>query len=668
MVSLDEVFQPDGLISKNHPDYEFRPQQLEMAKAVYRSISEGRHLIVEAGTGVGKSFAYLIPLILTAKQREGKAIVSTYTINLQEQLLNKDIPFLKHILPVDFRAVLIKGRSNYVCLRRFYQTIQSSMAMFASRRELKQLEEIRHWLQHTNDGSVSSLTSKPERSVWENICGEVGNCLRKRCEYSKECFIQRERRKMYAADIIIVNHSLFFCNLATGKRVLPKFEYVVLDEAHTIEQVATENLSADISNYSVRYLLNSLYNPKLNKGFCVAIKDATTRRLVEKINETVDEFFQSIDDWFDGNYEADGERYLHRDEAVIESKRRDEDSRTLRVRMPGIVKNTLDKPLGEIIESLEIRKNVALTDSEEIELSSYIEKVSSLRNSISEFMTQRLKEDYVYWVQISKKAGKEKISLHFAPIKVGNLLKDLLFGTDAHVAMTSATLSTNRSFDYFKDTVGLQDADEVILDSPFDYKKQVSIYISREMPNPNKTNEFIEYLARKIEYYVSKTGGKAMVLFTSYRVMKAVYESMKQFFEEQSLKVMLQQENIDRTAMLDEFRRDIDSVLFGTESFWMGVDVKGEALSNLIITKLPFRVPDHPVVEARLELIRERGGNEFMEYQLPEACIRFRQGFGRLIRNRTDRGIVVILDNRVITKNYGRAFLNSIPECTVEIE
>lgn len=683
--NLEKIFSPEGLLSQHLAGYEFRSQQLEMAQTVKETIEHGRHLIVEAPTGVGKSFAYLVPIILSVRGKDysgdyetealavtgsdiysgeledrqpfpfvqeedyeqspkKKAVISTNTISLQEQLITKDIPFLEKALPVKFKAVLVKGRSNYLCLRRLGHADQMQKDLFEGGRQITEYETLKMWAGITEDGSLSDLPSAPDPKIWDEVCSERDNCMGKRCPFHSDCFFQKARRRMYRADLLIVNHHLLFSDMAlqiSGQALLPRYEVVVLDETHTIEEVATKHLGFEISNFKVKYLLDKLYNDTTHKGFLIHLKDTRSMRLVNLARAQAQDFFSSIEPFA-------GQEQIKR------------------VFKPGLFENTLHKSLKELYESLKESRSLARTKEEELDISSYMKKILELDTQLNLFLEQKL-AGYVYWIEVSKKK-RTRVTLSAAPTNVGSLLEDCLFGQIKSVIMTSATISTNNCFDYFKKRIGVPEAAELITTSPFDYASQVKLYIPAEAPDPNDSCEYTGYVINKVNKYIRLTQGKALVLFTSYQMMDAVYQASYSELEKMGLRSFKQGGQLSRTQMLEEFRRDINSVLFGTDSFWQGVDVVGPALSNVIITRLPFSVPDHPIIEARIEEIAERGGDPFLEYTLPEAIIKLKQGFGRLIRHKTDKGIVVILDNRIISKSYGRRFLNSLPNCQVIIE
>ncbi|MBD3184161.1 DEAD/DEAH box helicase [Candidatus Poribacteria bacterium] len=647
-MELKEIFNPQGLIAKKLEGYEERPQQLEIAKAVSKALQDSVHLIVEAGTGVGKSFAYLIPIINFAVNRSERVVVSTNTISLQEQLINKDIPFLQEILPHDFKVVLVKGRSNYLCLRRLEGVMTYDENLFDTKEE-DEMVRIHQWAEKTKDGSLSDLEPHPNLNVWNQVCAERDNCLGPvKCHYAKQCFYQKARSTIYKANLLVVNHHLLFSDLAlrrenTGFSVLPGYKYVLLDEAQNIENVATDHIGISLSNFTVSYLLDSLCRRDRKRGLLVRLKAGDCFDLVDKARSNSASFFELVEQWF--GYENSG---------------------TKRLRQKGVVDNLLDKPLLDLQMTLRDLREVSQTEEEEKEIYAHIERCQRVRDEINIFLNQSL-DDSVYWVEISR--GRfNTVRLNSAPVNVSEDLRPGLFNSMESVIMTSATLSTDKNFEYFKQRIGLSKCRELMLGSPFDYKRQVCIYIPLDMPDPRSFDAFTTAAEEKIKHYIQMTQGKAFVLFTSYHMMNRIYKQLKTWMQEQNINSFKQADGLSRHVMLERFKKDVDSVIFGTSSFWEGVDVRGESLSNVIVVKLPFSVPTHPVVEARIENIQARGGNSFMEYNLPEAIIKLKQGFGRLIRTKDDKGIVAILDPRIKTKFYGKLFLKSLPECKIITE
>src|SRR5436190_2290565 len=641
------IFSEDGLLSKAK-NFEFRPQQQEMAVAVARALEEDRHLVVEAGTGVGKSLAYLAPAILFALEQHKKAIISTHTINLQEQLLYKDIPILKKTLPVEFDAALMKGRGNYVCPRRLERALQSSKELFTGPEE-SELLRIAEWASKTRDGSLSDLSIEPDPKVWTQVCSEAHICTQKTCGQNSRCFYQQARKRLLAADILVINHTLLFILLGDPELqaeresgfIFPN-DFLVLDEAHTVEQVASRRVGVGVSQYGLRSTIQRLYNARTRKGLFTVTRDAEGVRLAAELIDDAEKFF-----------------------AAVESKCDFKKGREYRIRDADFVSDTITGRLTTLQARIaEVSKR---TDDEflKAELQEYARRIRDVRAGIAAFLQQGAHER-VYWVERTGKTA-QFLTLNAAPIDIAPVLRQMIFRDNCSCIMTSATLSVGRSdLAYFRRRIGADEVEPALLGSPFNFQKQMRIFIVKKMPDPREA-AYGEALEHWIAHFVEKTDGRAFVLFTNHRGMQQAAERMGQFFSQKQFNLLVQGGGAPRGKLLDQFKTTPGSVLFGTDSFWMGVDVPGEALSNVIITRLPFAVPDHPLIEAKLEFIEERGGDPFTEFSLPEAILKLRQGVGRLIRTKSDHGIIVILDSRVLTRPYGRAFLQALPQCPVEV-
>jgi ATP-dependent DNA helicase DinG len=644
---VGSIFSKDGLLSKAK-NFEFRPEQREMAVAVAKTLEEERHLVVEAGTGVGKSLAYLVPAILFALEQHKKAIVSTHTINLQEQLVHKDIPILKKILPVEFEAALLKGRHNYLCPRRLERALQQGNELFTTT-EQAELTRLAEWARTTRDGSLSDLALEPDPKVWAQISSEPHICTTKTCGQRADCFYQQARKRILAADVIVINHTLLFMLLGSPDEqqeresgfLFPN-DFIIFDEAHTIEQTASRQVGIGVSEYGLRSTIQRLYNARTKKGLFTFTRDATGVKLAASLIDDVDFFFRSV-------------------EGSCDFKK----GREFRIREPDLVAGTITGRLVAL--QARIAEVAKQTDDEllKAELQDLGRRIRDARDGIEIFLAQSASE-HVYWVERTGKAAKF-LSLNAAPIDVAPVLRRMLFREDCSSVMTSATLAVGRpDLAYFRKRVGAGDAEPLQLGSPFDFSKQMKIFIVQKMPDPRDA-AYEEALEHWIAHFVEETDGRAFVLFTNYRAMLQVAAQMGEFFVKKGMNLLVQGAGLPRGLLLEQFKTTPRSILFGTDSFWMGVDVPGEALSNVIITRLPFAVPDHPLIEAKLEFIEARGGDAFTEYSLPEAILKMRQGVGRLIRTKSDKGIVVILDNRIVTKPYGRAFLSALPKCPVKI-
>ena len=656
VLNMEEFFALGGVVGKSFDGYERRQQQVEMAKAVQKALSAKRHLVAEAGTGVGKSLAYLAPAIEKAILGANRVVISTFTIALQEQLINKDIPCLNRCLPWGFKAALAKGKSNYLCKRRLEFALRRQMGLFDQFGDA--LAEINSWATRTADGSLSDLPFIPEARVWDAVKAEHGNCKGRKCGHWTSCFCQRAKRELENANVIVTNHALLFSDLALREEefsILPDYKWVIIDEAHNIERVAEEHFGIEISSGSVRFLLDGLYNPRTHKGLLIYMESGRLTDLVVKAGEAAKEFFKSVRQW--------NERHRARANGRCHKN---------------FVEDNLSAQFKELRAGLSGLAKQAKDEDERFELTRYVDKCAGLLANLEAFLPQT-KQDYVYWVEVSE-SKREAVYLKSAPLNVGADVKRSLFNKFESVIMTSATLSSGGDpaspkgyavasrggFEFFAGRVGLGDYDAVKLGSPFDYQKQVTIYVESELPEPND-EKFVESACEAVKKYVLQTQGRAFVLFTSYKMLGDFAEQLAEWFKENNIELLQQGVGLDRTSLLRRFKMDGRFVLFGTDSFWQGVDVAGEALSNVIIVRLPFAVPDTPLLAGRLDKIKEEGGNPFAEYQLPLAIIKFKQGFGRLIRTKTDTGIVVILDSRILSKSYGRNFLAAIPKCGVEI-
>jgi ATP-dependent DNA helicase DinG len=647
-----QIFSPGGLIAQHLPGYEFRPQQLQMADAVANALEANTHLVVEAGTGIGKSFAYLLPAIDVALDTKQVVVISTNTISLQEQLIKKDIPFLQKILPTPFKAVLAKGRSNYLSRRRLKNLLSYERGLFDTREEVNELKRIVDWVNTTSDGSKADLEKQPMPEIWGQAVSDRDNCMGQQCPTYDTCFYFKARNRMWNADLLIVNHHLLFSDLALRKAsplaaVLPDYNYLIIDEAQHLETVATHHASVEISNARVKRFLDSLYRPRGNTGLLIRFERTHMLGLVENAREQMDKLFDNILEWNN----KQGARGWG-------------GSTTQRVDQSNFVENRLDIPLKRLQDGLKEMQEGTHDENDQQEITAHLRRCSQIREDL-DLMIRHTDPECVYWISTSRQRYATQITLNATPVNVSEELQENLFDQVDSVVMTSATLATNRNLNYFKQRVGLSDCTDLLVGSPFDYMNQVEIHIPDRMPDPRNDAAFSQALITQIKHYLKQTHGKAFVLFTSYRTMDEVYDEVQPYLEALGIDSFKQGGELSRSAMLDAFKYDTDSVLFGTASFWEGVDVQGDALSNVIITKLPFEVPTHPVVEARVKEIEKRGGNPFMELSLPEAIIRFKQGFGRLIRTKTDKGIVVILDPRITTKFYGKQFLNSLPQCKI---
>ena len=627
-----------GFLSDAIEGFECRPQQIAMAEAVGRVFDSEHHLIIEAGTGTGKSLAYLIPAILWAVKHNKKVVVSTHTKTLQEQLLYHDIPLIHEKLKIPFRYALCLGNENYLSLRRLKRASQAGL--FTMVEEDKQMVAIFDWVNETPTGTKGNLPFEPLPSVWEDVGRQKDLCLGKNCETHNTCFYFKEKKRWFGAHLLIVNHHLFFANVASSGAVLPRFDAVIFDEAQNIEESATSFLGLKISNSYLYYFLDRLYHSRTRKGLLSRIKHDYVlhlRNQVGVVRKAVETFFTRI---------------------VEEYGKKD---RVLRIYKPVSIENAIYFPMKELYESLKNFEGMVQSEEDRIEITAAANRCMEFNNSIPAFLNQDL-DGYVYWLEINEKKKFSRVVLQGVPINAAEELQEQVFSKIGRVVLTSATLTTHKSFDFIRERIGFDAQEQSILGSPFDYPNQALLYVSADLPEPSETMEkYASAMAKRCGELVEISEGRTFILFTSYALMDQVYDRLQHLSSKFSF---LKQGEIPTGQMIQRFKKT-SGVIFGTNSFWQGVDIPGDALKSVIITKLPFDVPSEPLTEARIEDLRRRSIDPFSHYQIPRAIIQMRQGFGRLIRKQSDTGVVSILDSRIARRGYGKQFLDSLPACEV---
>ena len=628
----------DGILSEKLEGFEHRPQQVKMAQAVETAFSQAKHLIVEAGTGTGKSLAYLIPAILWAVENNKKVVISTYTKTLQQQILNHDIPFLREKLGISFRYALCMGNENYLSLRRLERSAQTGL--FNKADEEEQQNKIFGWAAKTETGYRSDLPFEVMPQVWEEVGRQKDLCLGKNCKTHSSCFYFKARKKWFGAHLLIVNHHLFFANVANSGAVLPAYDAVVFDEAQNLEDAATQFLGLEISNSNLFYFLDRLHNPRTKKGLLTRLDHAIVPH-VKKITMTVR---QAVEAFFTHFIEEYGR-----------------DDRVVRFYKPPILDNGIYVPMEALRESLKSLEAGLHSEEDRIDVAAAAERCFEFNNTISDMLNQNL-PGYVYWIEIVKRKRITRVVLRGVPIHVAEELQAQVFDKLDRMIMTSATLTTSKNFEFIKERLGYQPTEELLLDAPFDYPNQALLYVPNDLPEPgSETGHYVEELSDRCKELIMTSGGKTFILFTSYALLNQIYEKL----DDWSLPFpLIRQGDLPTTLMIDKFKEK-PSVIFGTNAFWQGVDIPGKALQSVIITKLPFDVPKEPLTEARIEELKSQNIDPFSHYQIPRAIIQLKQGFGRLIRKKTDKGVVSLLDSRISRRGYGKKFITSLPACPV---
>jgi len=667
--NLSHYIKPGGSLNKIDRNYEYREAQANLLDDVTFALNHDCVLAAEAGTGVGKSFAYLIPALKWAEENDDRIVISTGTINLQQQLVDKDIPLAKKILNSKVKTVLVKGRGNYVCHKRFYSALEED-SLF--RDENDPLNLIREWIKNSKTGTISDLNFLPPKDLWSSICSETDTCTGIKCAYFNKCFSMKARKEASTAGIIVVNHHLLFADLAMrlegagfeGSAVLPPFYKIIFDEAHNIEDSATSFFSDKYNKYSLIKYLNRLYGRKMGKRYGSLYKleklfnDPSIISDVDPIIEEIKRNAESLDqlclDFTSGNS-------LHIEGEITESL-------TYGILNPSL---KLQKSILDLSDKLSELLDLVDEDFQDydafIESSRLKRKFESFSTFFEKFRSYTEYRDDIFWVEKGTTSkGDVFINYTITPIDISELMNKAVFEPYSSVICTSATLTVNNSFNFWKKRVGIQHVitervQEKIYESPFKYDERVFLGVPVDAPLPTEDG-YIDFIKDYIKKILDITNGSGLLLFTSYHILREVYENVKPFLDSKGITCYKQGED-DRSRLLNNFKEDISSVLFATESFWEGVDSPGETLKVVVITKLPFRVPSDPIIKARMDRCKEKGGNPFMEISIPDAVTRLKQGFGRLMRRNRDWGLVFLLDSRCIKMRYGSIFLNSLPQC-----
>ena len=672
LLDIDEAagyLDDGGALSQNVEDYEARPQQIDFLKAVCSSFNKDNITIAEAGTGVGKSFAYLIPAFKWAEKNKERVIISTGTINLQHQLLEKDIPVIQKLLGTKLKAVLVKGRQNYLCLRRFNDRLQEA-GLFDNEADFKAIEK---WLEVTKTGERSDLTFFPTWELWSDICSESESCLGIKCPYRDKCFVIKSRKEATGASIIVVNHHLLFSDMEArmeddfnGTSILPNYSRVIFDEAHNLENAATSYFSQSVNKGYILKVMHQIYRRVKDRIFGIYrfwsyYTEQKTK--LESIPQQIAVIISRTDD-LEKVIQAN---VLMNDNSPVLDMRSDSINASDIYEAVGNLRNEVNdlfNIITDIHEELsKMPDKEVKNDKRMYETSIVKNKLSGIIGMLNDFIANQ--ETCINYIE----KGKKYSSLFIAPLSVSETLREIIFSRLSNVVLVSATLSVNKSFEFYATRIGLHDVDRpvarFIFDSPFEYKKNVLLSIPSDLPEP-KSADYSQKLSDLIKNVLIISEGKGLVLFTSYSMLKTVYDLVRDDFSNAGI-TLFKQGDDDNKKLLGNFFINKNSVLFATDSFWEGVDVPGESLSVLIICRLPFKVPSDPVIKARMELIEKNGGNSFLEYSLPEAVIKLRQGFGRLIRRKSDRGVILITDTRILSKFYGKIFFNSLPETRRDI-
>ncbi len=688
-IDIEPYFEEKGMLSQAFPEFEYRSEQRDMAIKIQEGINSDKKVVVEAGTGTGKTLAYLIPSIEWAIKNKKKVVISTNTINLQEQLLNKDIPIVKRVIQGDFKYLLVKGRGNYLCSRKVMNMASGEGVDFDdfTGSQKDQFQAVLRWAGKTEKGDKGELSFEVDNRVWEHFQSESDICSGPKCPHKGECFFQKSREEKKEADILITNHHMYFADLAIRKEtgfnteyaILPDYDLVVFDEAHNIEKVARDYFSYEVSKYSFNKTMNQIYNSgrkKKKQGSFKLLLNYLKNINFDSYNEVERLISTDLVDRHLNLYRIGNDYFLRLIDAFCRGQN---GNVSARLRPEELEHAEFWPYLKELEEELLLVYNSYMKKIRS--LSRVIKEVEDKSGIINDFIkyTDRIEgyfmnfkfiqdmddKNFIYWVSVN--GSKSNAKLVATPLKINDELDKSLYMNLDHIVFTSATIAIGDSFNYFKDSIGLhEEVLEQVIHSPFDYDKQMKVYIPSDVSLPNDKN-FINEIKDFIKGLIRRANGNTFVLFTSYSSLNYMYYMIKDDLEVEGYDLFIQG-MAPRNKLVNMYKMSRKPVLFGTDSFWEGVDVKGDKLSSVIIVKLPFKVPSDPVVEAIIENLNDEGRNAFLEYQIPESIIKFKQGIGRLIRSKDDRGIITILDTRMIKKRYGKIFLDVIPTRNIYIK
>lgn len=652
---VHKTFSPDGWLQKTL-HLEHRPQQESMAKSVAEALDFDSSLLFEAGTGVGKSLAYLIPGLLFAIENKRPFIVSTHTKALQEQIQNNDLPRCRELFKAvpelnhfaEFKTALLMGRSNYLCTSRLAHAISAKTELFPTDLQTE-LQRIAEWSTTTESGIIEELSTPPSPDVWETINADSSTCNSKNCS-ANECFFQKAKARLRKANLIILNHSLLFSLLNAGPNhdkntpgILFPEDFLVLDEAHTIPDIATDHFGLYISSYSIDRTLKTLYNPRTKKGILTKCGKPSDYTLILQALTASEEFFNSI-----------RQKYLQKND-------------DLRLLTTPWIEPLICESLLQLSDRLAILSTFQSSELLKETLQDYRSRINSFYNNIIQSLSLQ-PEDHVHWIEKSGRKG-QLTTIRTAPINVAPYIKEAIFNRKTSAILTSATLATNNSLDNFKNRIGANNEEGLIESSPFDYEKNTQIFIVKDAPEPTQGSlyEYRKFLSNALLTAIPKTNGGTLVLFTSYADMHAVFTQIENKIPELNRTLWVQGQDLSRMQLIEAFKYSGNGILLGTDSYWTGIDIPGSALSHVIITRLPFENPSHPIKQAQSEWLTKENLSPFLHLTLPEAIIKFRQGIGRLIRNKTDSGLITILDSRILNKQYGKSFISALPKKSFEI-